>query len=549
MLTDTQTKPQKCSKLATCDHSSQGFVSPDFSILAAETSPVAVSVDPLFVGSENANLGKNRDTPTNTPGKKKVRFFPNRSNIRLATAARLSNAYYIEHGKNLRGSSVSGCGRWLAFMSEPGLAAIKRERDDKGRVRSVMDGHFKCKCSWTCEPCGAKQCEHVRSWLIQEMYPALGRAGLTGGLMTLTIAHLYGDDWRTTVEAMRDAYSRFDKNAKRIYQEFGVVGKFRAAEAPVGRNGLHFHFHVLLPHFHLWPQDADGNEQHLVPRQGDWWHVNEDWPLDQNGAEQHLVPRRGDKWLSKADVARFTQKLDELWNESVRSVGRFCNEHGFDFQPDRLNTYLAKVGTAHEVASQSTKKGREKGKSLGQLLDAYSHGDSLAGAEWLRAIVALGGTSRFHAGQLPKKLGIESYATWEDPKKVDKPAPIDDTALIQYSIDDHLKATSPITQRPALAMILRAARQVGYVSAVKRMVSALCSEYDKLKIPPWVMNPSTYAPPDPEIPIMQVAKMRPLTKDEVAEYLRVKRGFGPTMALDDLLDVGVPMAADADCPF
>lgn len=517
-----------------CDFLSQAFPSSESSSETGKTP----------------GLGNHRDTPTKAGGKKKNRYLPNRMNIRLTSAARLASRYYIDTGNNLRGGSVSGCGRWnLHTKLDKGNATIKRQRDEAGRIRSSMEGHFQCKCSWTCEPCGAKQCEHVRSWLIQALYPALARIGLTGGLLTLTIRHEYGDDWRKTVEAMRAAYGMFDKNAKRIYQEFGVIGKFRAAEAPVGRNGLHFHYHVLLPHFHLWPVDDDKNEQHLVPREGDWWLVDNNWPKDKQKNELHLVPRQGDRWISAVDIARFKAKLEALWNDCVRQAGAFCNEHGFDFQPNRLDTYLAKVGLAHEVASQTTKTGRQKGRSLGRLLDLYSRGDTQAGDEWTRAIVALGGTSRFHGGSLPDRLRIQSYSQWEDKKKITKPLPMDDIALVSYPIDDHIKATHPIIKRPSLAMILRAARQAKPTAAVHSMVSALCAEYDRLRIPPWVMKPGGAAVPiDPDIPIMKAAKARPLSADEVQEYLRVKRGYAPSMVWDDF-DVGTPMAADAECPF
>jgi len=58
-------------------------------------------------------------------------------------------------------------------------------------------------------------------------------------------------------------------------------------------------------------------------------------------------------------------------------------------------------------------------------------------------------------------------------RNADMPPP----TRITYPLRDHLKATRPDGQRPALAMILRSARS-GDASKVHQMVKALCDDMD-----------------------------------------------------------------------
>ena len=62
--------------------------------------------------------------------------------------------------------------------------------------------------------------------------------------------------------------------------------------------------------------------------------------------------------------------------------------------------YLAKQELSYEMSNHNTKTARKKGLLLGQLLDKAARGDKKSSAEWLRAIEALQGRSRFHAGDI-----------------------------------------------------------------------------------------------------------------------------------------------------
>ena len=115
----------------------------------------------------------------------------------------------------------------------------------------------------------------------------------------------------------------------------------------------------------------------------------------------------------------------------------------------------------------------------GRVLDRAGRGDTKASAEWLRAIEALQGRSRFHAGDIAKKLGITTCTSWADEERqeerealsADAPEPV----RITYPMRDHLTATRTDSPRPGLAMILRAARD-GDTAKVLQMVAALCAE-------------------------------------------------------------------------
>lgn len=345
------------------------------------------------------------------------------------TAQRLTASYWGEHNENLNGSSVIGCGRWKAYNRKL-VAEIKVEGG-----RASMEGHFRCGCNWTCDVCARRTVASHRSWLRELLFPALKRIGLTGSLVTLTLSHSYDVPWEVPVASLKKAFGLMDRRLAKVYKKAGCIGKFKAFEVTVGRNGLHPHFHILLTH-------------------------------------------RPD-----ADIEALKEAMRKAWFAAVEEVGAFCNERGFDFQQDRLETYVAKMDCAFELAAQSTKQGRKNGRTLSQLLDGSGAGDDTAGAEWQRAIAALGKTNRFHTGALSKKLGLPTPSEWEEQTDQPEPEAADDAevqempepVIIEYSLDDHLAATNPGSRRAGLALILRAARRGGRES-VLLMVNALIED-------------------------------------------------------------------------
>ncbi len=369
----------------------------------------------------------------------------NREFIRVSTAARLMASFYKKNDRTLKGSSVIGCGRWKAYGYDSDRAEI--EFTDSG---PRLHGHFKCNSAWTCAHCAKARVSKTRSWIRAALIPAMEEEGFYGSMITLTAAHTYNGCWSESISKLHDAYKIFDKNMSKEYQKIGCIGKLKALETPVGRNGIHGHFHILLVH----------------------------------------------EYGPGVDMGQFEKTARAAWERALAKVGGECNEHGFDLKLDATKDYVAKQDTAHELSSQDTKAARSKGLTLGQLLDKAALGDAKAAAEWLRAVEALQGRSRFHAGNLAKKLGIPNCSDWEDedededeededeeqkPDECNENAPL--PVRVSYPIGDHLKATAPDHPRPGLALILRAARQeLERPGSVHSMVAALCAEYEKYRL-------------------------------------------------------------------
>ena len=354
---------------------------------------------------------------------------PNREYIRVSTAARLSVGYYNAHGVNQRGSSVAGCGRWKAYGRDITVAEIVVDQDGP-----KFDGHFKCGNVWTCDRCARARVSQARSWIRAALIPAFEVNNLGAAMMTFTMAHTYAGCWKQSIALLHEAYKLFDKNMSRRYKLIGSIGKLKSLEAPIGINGIHGHFHVLISH------------------------------------------------TAGVDMSTFETVARREWESAVSQVGGQCNDHGFDLKLDAMADYLAKQEVAHEMSNHDTKKTRRKGLLLGQLLDRAARGDTKASAEWLRAIDALQGRSRFHAGDLAKKLGIPNCTDWEDEERQEERAEaiadLPEPVRIAYPLRDHLKATRPDSPRPGLAMILRAARGAD-AGKVHSMVEALCKDVDK----------------------------------------------------------------------
>lgn len=365
----------------------------------------------------------------------------NFSIIRKSSAARLLSAYFHENETNIKGSSVIGCGRWRAWGRSEGNAEILT--DWKG---TRMHGHFICNAAWTCDHCARANAAKVRSWFKEALLPQIEARALSGSMLTFTLKHSYLGDWKTSIDRLHDAFKMFDKNMKRAYEKIGYAGKFKTLEAPVGKNGIHGHLHVLYVH-------------------------------------------------ANVNMKAFEKKARQCWKECVEIWGGTSNEHGLDIQlkldPEKIANYMTKHCTMNEFTASDTKKSKRESRTLGQLLDKAARGDEKAAAEWIRAIKALEGRARFHAGDLPKKMGICTPSQWQEEEK---PEPDDETKkkivekLIQYPQKSHLRATAPDHPRAGLALILRVARASKHKQKeeaeqrVKEVVKRLCEEYYTHKI-------------------------------------------------------------------
>jgi len=363
--------------------------------------------------------------------KKSKRKFVDREFIRVATASKLMAAHFYKTGKNLKGSSVIGCGRWRAkwLVQDKDVAEI--HVDEYG---ARMHGHFKCNSVWTCDHCARIQCAKARSWIRAGLIPSYEKRGYMSSMITLTAAHSYDGDWGLSISRLHDAYKLFDKRLSHEYKAIGSIGKLKALEAPIGANGIHGHFHILVVH------------------------------------------------RPNMDMIKFENKARSAWKSALNDIGGRCNNHGFDLLINGAPDYVAKMEMAHEMTSPETKTITKAGSTLGQLLDKARKGDEKASAEWYRAIEALQGRSRFHSGKLGEKLGIPPCSEWTDEEI--KPASKDDIEVpvkplkINYPLSQHLKATAPEHPSSGLAVILRVAKR-GSVSKVRRIVELLCERYDE----------------------------------------------------------------------
>ncbi len=367
---------------------------------------------------------------------------PNREYIRVSAASRLMAGYFNRHGVNLAGSSVCGCGRWKAYGRDANTAEIIHDHDG-----ARFDGHFKCGSVWVCARCGNERVSQTRSWIRAALIPTIEARNMVASMMTFTMAHTYDGNWSLSIDILLAAYRLFDRQMHRHFKKIGCIGKLKSLEAPIGRNGIHGHLHILIV------------------------------------------------YASGMDISNFENTARTEWDKAVIKVGGSCNEHGFDLKLNAVADYLAKHDIAHEMANHNSKASRNKGRTLCQLLDLAGRGDKHAAAEWIRAIEALQGRSRFHAGEIAKKLNIPNCTGWQDMERQEEKAECNTNmpppTRITYPLREHLKATRPDSKRNGLAMILRAARD-GDAVKVHHMVIAICAELDRISIINSVSAPSSF---------------------------------------------------------
>jgi hypothetical protein len=286
----------------------------------------------------------------------------------------------------------------------------------------------------------------MREYITDVFVPAVAANGYSLLMLTLTAWHERDCDWREdNVIPFFKAVTLFSRRMHKAYKAIGCPGQLRSIENPVGENGLHLHIHDELP-FKLG-----------------------------------------------ADLISFEEKARKTWKAALKEVGLHCNTNGLNLTLDFDPNYVAKdetlskkksKETAFELAAYDTKSDN-KNKTLFQLLDACAKGNEEAGKDWIRAVTALQGRSRWNIGQLAQKLGIPSPSEWRNHANkgiatatTPKPA-----ILVAYPIEDHLVATNPDNPRPAMALILRAARQEPTnPGSVLKMINALSNEVINNKI-------------------------------------------------------------------
>lgn len=291
-------------------------------------------------------------------------------------------------GERPPGFSAHGCRLWMLFNF--GFVAPHNATADT----VFIDGRFFCRTAH-CSYCAAYKAALFRRYLNTEAFPLMLANGLTGDLVTLTLPHYYNDDWRAVVATLRDAFTTWYHALKvRTLPDYGVIGYFKALEAPVGVNGLHPHFHLLF------------------------------------------VRSARTSSLRVADLA---ERMRSLWMDTLKKHGLQGNHHAFDFKPNCVNDYLAlfdsgeetkgreaqkkQKAMSYELAAHDTKTARRSGRTSVQLLDAFISGDRKAGVEFLRWSHALHRARRFVMSDF-SAIGMRSFAEFaaDDLNNPDSPA-------------------------------------------------------------------------------------------------------------------------------
>ena len=135
---------------------------------------------------------------------------------------------------------------WLRSLRAYGADSTIAEIQVDHRGPRLL-GHFACRSVWSCDHCAKARVAQTRSWLRSALMPALTLVACLVPV-TLTLAHSYADEWSGVVAKLYEAFTLFDKRLSKHYAKAGSIGKLKALEAPVGRNGIHPHLHILLTH-------------------------------------------------------------------------------------------------------------------------------------------------------------------------------------------------------------------------------------------------------------------------------------------------------------
>lgn len=237
-----------------------------------------------------------------------------------------------------------------------------------------------CGSVWHCPVCAAK----VSMQRCIELKNAILRAAELGYkvvMVTYTARHDYKTVLKDQLEAMTEAHRAVwrGETAKRLKEQFGVLGMIRTLECTHGRNGWHPHIHALI-----------------------------------------FVP-------NDCDVVGFGSALRLRWELMALKSGLTMNKHGFDIQDNaqKVADYIAKWGhfpswsDADELARWHTKIGRGRDGNEHytpwQLLDFADHGDEKAGELWKEYALTYYNRKQLHwSPGLRKKLGMLKEETDEE---------------------------------------------------------------------------------------------------------------------------------------
>ncbi|NKF24583.1 protein rep [Solimonas marina] len=260
-------------------------------------------------------------------------------------------------------------------------------------ARASFAGACVCGSVWVCPVCSARICE-LRRIEIAAAHTVHAAAGGSALFVTLTTPHdisdelsaLLGNRRKGGLRGLAGAMKRFrnDRQVKKLVESLGRVGFIRATEITRGANGWHPHFHEL------WLTDCPQDDRIRV-------HA--------------------------------TEVLLNVWKRvSVMSGLDEPNARGVDLRWSwDASEYLSKIGheqtwgSARELASAATKRGRKTSRNAWQLLRAAGDGDRDAAEAFSEfAQATLGQRQLVWARGLKAALAIEDRTDEELARHVDE---------------------------------------------------------------------------------------------------------------------------------
>jgi hypothetical protein len=275
--------------------------------------------------------------------------FVGRDGARKATKYRLQR-FAADLAPTHGGLAICG---WKMMPDTAGVAVRGKPGEDGG-VEAVAFGHLAVCGSHLCPVCGPRVADTRRDEVAQVIAWAMGQ-GLHPVMLTLTTANKMGQALAPMARAQKAALRAWKRDRRFKERRPSIAGIVSAFETTHGGNGWHPHIHLLL-----------------------------------------LI-----KAATMGRALRLVAGLRAPWVAAAKAEGLHAGRAGFKAHAgEKAAEYMAKWDLAHEIAAASAKKGRDKGKTPGQLLRAAYGGDKVAARLWAEYAAAMKGKSvlRFSPG-------------------------------------------------------------------------------------------------------------------------------------------------------
>jgi len=256
---------------------------------------------------------------------------------------------------------VATC-RYAMQSKANGVDVYLSEYGDDGQKRASYSGLQTCGLVWQCPACAARISETRRRQLNDGLVWAKAQ-GHRIAMITLTARHGADDDLESLLRGMKDAKRRLHQHRAWKSIKRDVVAVLTATEVTHGRNGWHPHFHMIV-----------------------------------------IVK-------TKAAYAALS-RLGDPWRGALRAEGLDGAAAAFDCQgASAAGRYVGKWGAGEELTLSGQKRGRGKGQTPLQLLEAYKAGNEKSGELWLEYVAAFYRRSQLDGlTKLVRLAGLEAIS-------------------------------------------------------------------------------------------------------------------------------------------